>query len=332
MKGASIPVLYIAGAGRSGSTLLEMILGNLPGYCSVGEVRYFWEYWAEGDRLCGCGRPMVANMPMVAEIPLVAEMPSPYPADNASSCPCPFWSAVAAHLPAEKLNQLRDEAERFDRTRNLPLFAAPVGNPQKPPASLIEGTAELYNAIWEVSGRQVIVDSSKVPSHLYILQQLPNIDLRVLHLVRDGRAVAYSWRKRQKQELGKASPGSAMPSSSTLKSLIVWNVENFYATKFGRRAPHYALMRYEDFTSNPAAVLTATLAQLGLDSAALKLYDGRFSGSPTHSVGGNPLRFNRANFQIKLDNEWKTSLSGTAKLVQGLAIYPMLRRFGYSLS
>lgn len=325
MKGASIPVLYIAGAGRSGSTLLEMILGNLPGYVSVGEVRYFWEYWAEGDRLCGCGRPMVVGMPVATE------SPSAHLADNASSSPCPFWSAVASCLPGEKLVRLRSTAERFDRTRNLPLLAAPVGNTRKPPASLITGTAELYNAIWEVSGRQVIVDSSKVPSHLYILQQLPNIDLRVLHLVRDGRAVAYSWRKRQKQELGKASPGAAMPASSTLKSLIVWNVENFYATKFGRHAQRYALMRYEDFTSNPAAVLAETLSQLGLDSAALELYDGRFSGSPTHSVGGNPLRFSRRDFYIRPDNEWQLALTRTAKLLQGFAIYPMLRRFGYTL-
>lgn len=311
MKSERVSVLYIAGAGRSGSTLLELILGNLSGYSSVGEVRYFWEYWADRGWLCGCGR-LLAGYSM-------------------GDRPCPFWSEVIARLPKEKLDQLRTEAERFDRTRNLPLFAVPLGNTRKPPQSLIDGTGQLYRAIWEVSGRQVIVDSSKVPSHLYILQQVPDIDLRVLHLVRDARAVAYSWNKRPKQELGKAHPGTAMPASSTLKSLVVWNVENVYAAKFGRRANHYAVMRYEDFTSSPAVVLKEALSQLGLDGSALDLHNGKFSGLLTHSVGGNPLRFGRTEFQIKPDNEWQQSLTGSARLWQGLVAYPLLRRFGYTV-
>jgi hypothetical protein len=311
VKRERVPVLYIAGAGRSGSTLLELILGNLPGYSSVGEVRYFGEYWAEGGWLCGCGRPLAGHPP-----------------DDIS---CPFWAEVIGRLPIEKLPQLKTEAERYDRTRNLPLFATPIGNISNPPQSLIDGTAQLYRAIWEVSGRQVIVDSSKVPSHLYILQQIPDIDLYVLHLVRDARAVAYSWSKRQKQELGKTHPGTAMPASSTLKSLAVWSVENFYAAKFGRRANYYTVMRYEDFTCSPADTLQAALSQLGLDGSAVDLHNARFSGNPTHSVGGNPLRFGRTEFQIKPDDEWQQSLPNLAKFLQGLITYPQLRQFGYTV-
>jgi hypothetical protein len=304
-----IPVLYIAGACRSGSTMLELILGNLPGYSSAGEVRYFWEHQAEGGWRCGCGRPLDGHL-------LDA---------------CPFWSLVIARLPAGKMDQLGNEARRFDRTRNLPFIAAPVGNGRKPPLSLIEGTAQLYRAIWEVSGRQVIVDSSKVPSHLYILQQIPDIDLRVLHLVRDARAVAYSWRNRQKQDLGKMQPDAPMPVYPTLKSLLVWDLENAYAASFGRRATHYAVMRYEDFVHQPTNVLQQTLSKLALDGSALPLHNGAFTGSPTHSVGGNPLRFGRTEIQIKLDNEWQESLPRSARLLQGLVAYPMLRRFGYAI-
>jgi hypothetical protein len=31
------PVIYIAGSGRCGSTLLERVLGEIPGYVNVGE-------------------------------------------------------------------------------------------------------------------------------------------------------------------------------------------------------------------------------------------------------------------------------------------------------
>jgi hypothetical protein len=49
-------VLFIIGMGRSGSTVLEMLLGNIPGYFSVGETRFFWEYVQHEHDLCGCGQ------------------------------------------------------------------------------------------------------------------------------------------------------------------------------------------------------------------------------------------------------------------------------------
>ena len=53
----------------------------------------------------------------------------------------------------------------------------------------------LYRAIAEVGGARVVVDSSKLPSHAAILRRLDPIDLRMIHLVRDSRGVAYSWQK-----------------------------------------------------------------------------------------------------------------------------------------
>src|ERR1022692_3637443 len=53
--------------------------------------------------------------------------------------------------------------------------------------------ARLYAAIIKVSGCELVVDSSKHPSLAHCLRWLPDVDLRVLHLVRDSRAVAYSW-------------------------------------------------------------------------------------------------------------------------------------------
>ena len=38
-----VRVLYVAGAGRSGSTVLANLLGEVPGFVSVGEVRFLWE-------------------------------------------------------------------------------------------------------------------------------------------------------------------------------------------------------------------------------------------------------------------------------------------------
>ena len=66
-------VLYIAGTGRSGSTVLAAILGEVEGVFAAGEVRYLWQRGLVEGRLCGCGVP-------------VAE--------------CPLWSAVLATVEA----------------------------------------------------------------------------------------------------------------------------------------------------------------------------------------------------------------------------------------
>ena len=55
---------------------------------------------------------------------------------------------------------------------------------------------KLYCAIQSVSGSQVIVDSSKGPRYAMLLNEIPEIDLRVVHLVRDSRGVVYSWQKK----------------------------------------------------------------------------------------------------------------------------------------
>jgi hypothetical protein len=53
-----IKVLYIAGSGRSGSTFLGQVLGQVPGFCFVGETLYAWHTFDQ-HRLCGCGTPLV---------------------------------------------------------------------------------------------------------------------------------------------------------------------------------------------------------------------------------------------------------------------------------
>ena len=52
-------VVLIGGASHSGSTLLDMLLGEIPGFLAVGELRHLWRRWAPVDRICGCGKPYV---------------------------------------------------------------------------------------------------------------------------------------------------------------------------------------------------------------------------------------------------------------------------------
>lgn len=301
----SMDVLFIAGAGRSGSTLLELILGNRPGFFSVGEVRFFWEYWQQQNRLCGCGELLTT---------------------------CYFWTGVHERLKAVgvDVNQIAALASRYDRTRNLMSIAWKNG--RFFPNHLVTATSHLYRAIHAESTADAIVDSSKVPSHLYLLKQIPNLNLHVLHLVRDGRAVAYSWGKRRKRESGSLHQ-QTMPGKSLSKAIVVWMIENQFVQLASTQAVHYARLRYEDFVHDPAGQLEQALAALGWTTVDLThLKESSFSVWPTHSVGGNPLRFaQQVELQIRADNVWREKMPVWQRWGLGLLALPTLRQHGYSL-
>ena len=52
-----ITVVYLSGFGRSGSTLVERMLGAAPGWVNVGELVDLARSVARADELCGCGEP-----------------------------------------------------------------------------------------------------------------------------------------------------------------------------------------------------------------------------------------------------------------------------------
>jgi hypothetical protein len=297
-------ILYIAGAGRSGSTLIEMILGNLPGFFSVGEIRFFWEYITRPDVFCGCGEALDA---------------------------CPFWAPVATELSVGHgldLQEMAHLATKLDRTRQTLLMNSPLDINEHTRKPLTSGLAQLYDLVFERSGAQVIVDSSKTPTHLRLLRETGINDIRILHLIRDGRAVAYSWSKRVKRELARDNTQARMPSHSPLHSILVWMFENAGAARLSHDFP-YSAMRYEDFAQNPKVELGKALVVLGLPADLSLLDQAPLQLVSTHSVGGNPVRFSPRGFQIKLDQEWRHGLSKPTYAALSVLGFPMLRSYGY---
>ena len=164
------PVLYIAGSGRSGSTLLERMLGQLPGVVVLGEVHHLWERGIGKDELCGCGSPFSA---------------------------CPFWSAVGERIGGWRTDDITALADEVDRHRRFAhtVAARKGGAHHAATVRYAERYREIYDAAREVAGANLVVDSGKHPTLAACLARDPSIDLRVLHLVRDPIGVAYSWSK-----------------------------------------------------------------------------------------------------------------------------------------
>jgi Sulfotransferase family len=295
-------VIYIAGAGRSGSTLLEGLLGNMGGVVSVGEIRFFWEYASAGNRRCSCGS-------------LLSD--------------CVLWRAVLQHLRDQDVDVDRAAAaaRRLDRTRQAVRHRFCGCQPSEY-GFLRQATAALYRAVSDHIGGRTIVDSSKVPSHLGLLRDLAGLDLRVLHLVRDGRAVAYSWSKRPKEDPGVQGERRQMRRRAALVAMLVWMVENGLLERLTTGLPFVARVRYEDFARCPREQLAIALRRLEVP-ADEQIWLNEFGLQPTHGVGGNPLRFSGPSKAIRLDDAWRTRLHPTMKLLLAALGGRSLRRYGY---
>lgn len=302
-----VTVLFIGGQGRSGSTLLERAISQFPGATSVGEVVHLWRRGLRGNETCGCGKAFHA---------------------------CPFWTAVGdeafggwANLDPEESVELR---YAVDRTRYVPLMLRPGLSPRyaRRRAEYLTRLASLYRAMAKVSGGTVLVDSSKHPSYALLLAAIPEIDLRLLHVVRDSPAVAFAWSRTVERPEANGIP---MPTYGPTKAAVMWDVQNTIMQTMGRRLP-YLRIRYEDFVTSPKDTLLEVMRFAGEsdDADQLQFLDGdTLHLQASHTVAGNPMRFITGDLTIRRDERWQTDMTAGNRKVVELLTVPFRRKYGY---
>lgn len=306
-----VPVLYIAGFGRSGSTLLDRLLGSTPGIHSGGELDSVWSHGLVEDRLCSCG---------------------------ARFSGCPFWQAVGnnsfsslrAHdvaaivrytcnaFPARKLWRILS-----GRTRRSLVSSAP--------ADFFDMMARLYLGVRDVSARPVVVDSSKLAAYLVLLAQVSSVDVHVVHLVRDPRAVAHSWLR---PPLADPDGRSSMSRFGTVRSAVLWLIMNVAVECIARELGlPYVRVRYEDLVKDPARIVGQLRSELLSDAIldaeeAGHLADENIDLSVVHSISGNPMRFRQGRIPVVEDTDWKSDPRSRRAIVAAIT-FPLRWRYGY---
>jgi hypothetical protein len=305
-------VLYLAGLGRSGSTLLERMIGELDGVSPAGELVHLWHRGVELNEACGCGEPFSE---------------------------CPFWTEVGQQafggwdkLPVQRVETLRKE---LDRSRRIPAMLAPQIRPGFA-AKLREYTgyyATLYRAIQAVSGSSVVIDSSKHPSLAFALAARRDLDLRLVRMVRDPRAVAYSWTKANRRPGAGEGRMAAMTTYPPVRSAALWLGHNASLSYLQRMNVPLLTVRHEDVVSDPRAVIEQIAVWAGLGAAvALPVSaTGVAHLTASHTVSGNPMRFQVGDVPIVADERWRTESSRRDRAVVTAVTIPLLRHFDYPL-
>ena len=301
-----VRVLMIAGTGRSGSTLLGNALGASPRVFSAGEIRFAWERGLAQQGTCGCRR-------------LVRE--------------CPVWQSVFEEafgsLPTP------DEAAAFHarltqatRLRTLPRYLrGQVTDEQRELAATI---TKVHNAIAKVTGAEVVVDSSKQPTFGALLATSDSLDRRVIHLVRDPRATAFSWQRPQASYQAEGFAES-VANLSTLQSTLLWTVTNAAVPLLFNTPERPVLrIRYEDLVTSPESTLKIAFAHADLVDAEIPFEtDGTLTIPPSHNIAGNPNRLRHGTTRFSEDIEWKAAMKPLSRAGASLISWPVRRKFGY---
>jgi len=301
-------VIYITGYGRSGSTLLDIALGSHPQIFGAGELTALARHvWGNGE-YCACGA-------RVRE--------------------CAFWRPIVERWLGETADQeqaLLDIADRQRRLEGLMSWRRRVGKRIVPwRAGHLEQIGALYGGIAEQLGVDdaIIVDSSKLPGRGFVLARAPDVELYVVHLVRDARGVAWSLSKPHRRSIEEGVQHDLRPKPAAYVALR-WSIVNLAAELLRFCVPRERGMRlrYEDFVADPAAALKHIANMCGAEWNDAADNAARSPLDPGHQVAGSRHRTSSA-LQIRADEEWRLNMpDGKFRLVTVLSA-ALLRRYGY---
>jgi Sulfotransferase family len=304
-----VNLIYVVGLGRSGTTVVSEYLANhTRGWC-LGEVVNIFEYGLNRNELCQCGEPFND---------------------------CPFWRAIGklafggwreanGHTAYEVIRQI-DTLQLATRGMFQLLTSTERGQISRYSAAHLA----ICRAASALTGVTTIVDSSKHPAvALWLARRFP--PLRTLHVVRDSRAVAWSWGKRvARPESG--SMRTYMDRFDARTSAKLWNRTNLAAEAIQRTALGATRMRYEDFCANPEwSAQRAVHALFPSNEVGMRAgtpSGDRFEHSP-HAIGGNPMRFKSNIKHVRIDSEWQRAMASATVAAITRRTFPLLARYNY---
>ena len=319
---------YILAASHSGSTLLSMLLGSHPRIATVGELKLSASAMGKISRYnCSCGE-------------FIRQ--------------CSFWQKVKEGMAARDYafdiadagTDYRAVDSRYARRllgplhrgiflegmRDGALAICPTWRRQLP--EIQKRNAALVSTVAEITGAKVVADSSKVAVRLKYLLRNTELDVRVIHLIRDGRGVALTYMDpasfadaKDPAVRGGGSGGQRENERlSMAQAAHQWRRCNEEAEHILRRLDksQWIEVRYEELCKDTENTLGRLFEFLGLDPDK-PVHD--FRAVENHVVG-NGMRLDTTS-QISLDERWRSVLTEEELRVFDREAGRMNRRYGY---
>jgi len=307
--GSPPKIVYIGGHGRSGTTIVDRVLSEVTGAFSAGEVHRFWEYGLARDWTCSCGAPLRE---------------------------CPFWSDVLQRS-FSAAGCTESEILEAWKTVARPKSVIPLHYPalrstrfQRRLSSYRSFLSTFYEVVAQHSGKELIVDSSGSPLHGYVIRGISEVDVVMLHIVRDARAVAYSNRK-DKPNPSKTDEEAKMKKKSAIRVSLTWLLYNKMLSNVGSSLKSYANRKYENIFEDPKKEFVKIVNKLGLECKVKnKIHEGNIIElKKGHNGQGNPVRYKQGKTKLYKDESWRKNMKNTRKCVVSLICKIGLRKYSY---
>ncbi len=285
-------VLYVLSTGRSGSTLLEMLLASSDDTWTMGEVHLLPFELGEGRHTCGCG-----------EI----------------TTKCPFWAPILDELRFKqddvRLTEFR-EAHNLGKTwRPTHLLSMMTGGKQRysrRAKAYGNINADLFGKVAERAASMTgtapswLVDASKDPYRLNWLLRDPRFDVRVIHLTRSAHGFVNSSLNRDRYR------STITKAIETARLALRWTSANLIFSLVCSIVPEgrTTRIRYEDLASDPDRTVREACAKIGL---ALESEAKHFQTQTNHGIAGNQMRTRKTG--VVLDEKWRKEMSLFEKII-----------------
>jgi hypothetical protein len=282
-------VLYIAGSGRSGSTLLSRLLGEIEGFINAGEAaRYLFARYKPRDLPCGCGKSVLD---------------------------CPFWEDIVSVVPSHETKKL---AKKYMRIRFYPFLflffkSRKFSNHLK---KIGKELGSLYSQIASKTNGKVIVDSSKSPDFAYLLNKNEKLDLYIVHVVKDPRGVASSWSKTK----------AYLHPQSVIRTGAGWLVQNSIIEFLRLRKIQYKRIIFEDFIANPKRTLEEILTFIKSGQMDLSFLQAtKASIRSQHNLASNPDKLSETQEISIKPRRWDLPLY--KNILVSVVTFPLLVKY-----
>ena len=297
-----IKVVYLTGFWFSGATILGRALKSSEQAIYVGEIRDYWTKGLGKNEPCSCG---------------------------VSFNECNFWQEVTEEyiksFPSDDMKKISKDLSELEKTKNyFKLRKSIKNNDDNHVGQLVDTylkhTEKLYECISKVSGKNIIVDSSRLPGRLLALSLSTKIEIFPIYIIRDPRGVTNSLIKKDIRNNGEIR-------NSTFKHILTWNVKNLLSLDSVKilNSKDTLYLGYKNFTKKPAQVLEKIKKILNCtlnyeeENGKVSLYL-----EPGHVFTGNRSRHDTGKITITEDTKWKKELKFSKKILVSITSLPLL--------
>ncbi|MEM7045568.1 MAG: sulfotransferase [Pseudomonadota bacterium] len=296
---AKLPLVYLLSTGRSGSTLLDVLLGAQPECWTLGEFQLL-DIGVGRHQPCGCCRPLGQCdfwEPILERVRRTMRFPIGYfRSGRHPNGKVVRWSLLPSILTGGPLRSQRTVAEAYAVSNLAALEEA-------------KEAAEAYQE--KVSW---LVDASKDPYRLLWLQASGHFDIRVIHLVRRPEGFVANMMR----------SAGAVGAMAAVKYAGRWLIDNLIGSALIWRMfwpDAVKRVRYEDLAQDPEGTLDDICRWLDVPFDPDRAHATRYAVN--HGVAGNRPRWE--SLPVMFEESWRTTMPPLHQRLIGLVTAPLQR-------